>query len=99
MEVADEGVEGLETEVAGAVAEALSDEAVDPGSEVEWVGHGSALLGIGTFVLLTAGFGSGGGCEWALGVGVDGGEWFDSRAVGSDAETKPAPGPSHRIRV
>ena len=60
VELADEGVESLEAEIAGAVAEALSHEAVDPGSEVEWVGHGLGFRVVGTFVLIVAGFGSGG---------------------------------------
>lgn len=74
VELADEGVECLDAEIGGAVAEALSHEAVDPGSEVEWVGHGLELLGISTFVLIVAALGWGGEVDGGRGVGVDGGD-------------------------
>ena len=45
-EFADDGVEGLEASVGRGVGVGVSPEAVDAGSEVVGVGHGSRFLGV-----------------------------------------------------
>lgn len=60
VEVADDRVEGGDADVAGVVLGGASPESVDVGSEVEWVGHGLGLSGIGTVVLIMMRLGRGG---------------------------------------